>query len=168
MIFHILEICLGWTLLSVGLTALAWGLEIIPEDMKTLPMTPFFLLANHKFVTLIGIPFLVIFGVVITCDVIVLVIALLRKRDLLTPITSSDGSGAGMMRRSISVSRGSSSRICRDASVESGEEDHKRTIQELQLTIRCLSLTAVYLLSELCVFLPGVILFGCDLKSNVS
>lgn len=34
---------------------------------------------------------------------------------------------------------------------------------ELKLTIRCLSLTMVYFLSQLCTFLPGVIFFGCDM-----
>ena len=46
------------------------------------------------------------------------------------------------------------------------ESSSGEILKDLQLSIRCLSLTTCYFVSQVCTFLPGVILFGCDLKTS--
>ena len=77
-----------WILICIILTIFAWSIEIIPPQMEKLPMAPFFFLTSHKFVTMIAIPYLFVLGIVFTCDFIVLVIAICRKRDMASPKSS--------------------------------------------------------------------------------
>ena len=42
------------------------------------------------------------------------------------------------------------------------------TLNDLKLTIRCLSLTTWYFVSQIAIFLPGIIYFGCDMETDVS
>ena len=41
------------------------------------------------------------------------------------------------------------------------------TLNDLKLTIRCLSLTTWYFVSQIAIFLPGIIYFGCDMETDV-
>ena len=77
-----------WLTVCIILTAFAWSIEVIPPEMQNLPMAPFFFLTSHKFVFMIAIPYLFVLGIVFTCDFIVLVIAICRKRDMSSPKTS--------------------------------------------------------------------------------
>lgn len=76
---------LGWTVAASGLTLLAWILEVIPESFVDLPMAPFFILTDHKFVVMLAIPYLFILGVVFSSDMIALLIALMRRARMTTP-----------------------------------------------------------------------------------
>ena len=171
-----------WVLICLILTFLAWTLAVIPPETEKLPMAPFFFLTSHKFVTMIAIPYLFVLGVVFTCDFIVLVIAIYRKRDMTSPKTSLTSAGinsrslenSGKLAR-MSSSKGKSllfiqvfeqnvSKISDDR--EDLESSSGEILKDLQLSIRCLSLTTCYFVSQVCTFLPGVILFGCDLKTS--
>ena len=55
-----------------------------------------------------------------------------------------------------------------DDSQDDAESSSAEILKDLKLSIRCLSLTTCYFVSQLCTFLPGVLLFGCDLKSSSS
>ena len=85
-----------WVLICLILTFLAWTLAVIPPETEKLPMAPFFFLTSHKFVMMIAIPYLFVLGVVFTCDFIVLVIAIYRKRDMTSPKTSTSLASAGV------------------------------------------------------------------------
>ena len=171
------------------------------------------MLTNFKFVAIISIPYLFMLGIVVTCDVIALTIAVMRKKKLMTPKTSkqhtnssnfSTGNSQDMEKKYfLNVFKGiiasyvnkctlkewrakqMSMSVCPfcfrsnhlphfsilasgQQSIDEGSPTKSMNLDELKLTIRCLSLTMWYFLSQLCVVLPGVIFFGCDLKSEVS
>ena len=85
---YISAVYIIWFTVCIILTTFAWSIEVIPPQMRELPMAPFFFLTSHKFVTMIAIPYLFVLGIVFTCDFIVLIIAICRKRDMSSPKTS--------------------------------------------------------------------------------
>ena len=81
-----------WIVISAMLTLVAWAIEIIPTTPdKSMDYAPFFILTNHRFVIMISIPYLFVLGVVFTCDMIALLIAIVRKNQMTTPTISSTG-----------------------------------------------------------------------------
>ena len=85
----ILALYLVWTCIAVTLTLIAWTLQIVPlEHGASSTYAPFFMLTNFKFVAMISIPYLFMLGIAVTCDVIALTIAIMRKKKLMTPKTS--------------------------------------------------------------------------------
>ena len=59
--FTFSEIFSIWTLFCIGMTSLAWAIEIIPSSVQNLPMAPFFYMTSYKLVLFTSIPFLVVF-----------------------------------------------------------------------------------------------------------
>jgi len=161
---------LVWTCIAITLTLIAWTLQIVPlENGTSAAYAPFFMLTNFKFVAMISIPYLFMLGIAVTCDVIALTIAVMRKKKLMTPKTSKQNTN------SLNFSTGNSQDMEKkyflnvfkgQQSIDEGSPTKNMNLDELKLTIRCLSLTMWYFLSQLCVVLPGVIFFGCDLKSE--
>ena len=62
------------------MTVLAWAIEIIPSEVQNLRMAPYYLMTTYRFVIFTSVPFLIIFVIVFTCDVIVLIIAMQRRK----------------------------------------------------------------------------------------
>ena len=87
--FSYLALYLVWTCIAITLTLIAWTLQIVPlENGTSAAYAPFFMLTNFKFVAMISIPYLFMLGIAVTCDVIALTIAVMRKKKLMTPKTS--------------------------------------------------------------------------------
>ena len=77
-------------LISAMLTLVTWAIEIVPTTPDhSMDYAPFFILANHRFVIMISIPYLFVLGLVFTCDIIALLIAIVRKNQMTTPTISS-------------------------------------------------------------------------------
>ena len=77
-------------LISAMLTLVTWAIEIVPTTPDpSMDYAPFFILANHRFVLMISIPYLFVLGVVFSCDLIALLIAIVRKNQMTTPTISS-------------------------------------------------------------------------------
>ena len=79
------------------LTLVAWAMEIVPTTPDpSMDYAPFFILANHRFVLMISIPYLFVLGVVFSCDIIALLIAIVRKNQMTTPTISSCNASKNM------------------------------------------------------------------------
>ena len=79
------------------LTLVAWTIEIVPTTPDpSMDYAPFFILANHRFVLMISIPYLFVLGVVFSCDMIALLIAIVRKNQMTTPTNSSCNASKNM------------------------------------------------------------------------
>ena len=79
------------------LTLVAWAIDIIPTTPdQSMDYAPFFILANHRFVIMISIPYLFVLGVVFTCDMIALLIAIVRKNQMTTPTISSSNASRNL------------------------------------------------------------------------
>ena len=59
--FTFSEIFSIWTFFCIGMTILAWAIEIIPSSVQNLPMAPFFYMTSYKLVLFTSIPFLIVF-----------------------------------------------------------------------------------------------------------
>ena len=73
-------IYLIWTIISAILTLIAWAIEIIP--MEANEFAPFFALTNRRFVLMISFPYLFALGIVFGCDMIALLVAILKKNQM--------------------------------------------------------------------------------------
>ena len=183
------------------LTLVAWAVEIIPTTPdQSMDYAPFFILTNHRFVIMLSIPYLFVLGIVFTCDMIALIIAIVRKNQMTTPTISSSIASRNLslpgplhlytINKSVFDQTKSSIceylsiyllieltiDLCRSTFVQSaqsitmGMESPVRrmnALNDLKLTIRCLSLTTWYFVSQIAIFLPGIIYFGCDMETDV-
>ncbi len=82
-----------WTSLSIGFTLASWSIGVVPSYLADAPMNPLFLLPTRSFVHALGIPYLVILANVFVFDMTALVIALMRRRQMTSPTTSSNFNG---------------------------------------------------------------------------
>ena len=73
-------IYLIWTIISAILTLIAWAIEIIPMEVNE--FAPFFALTNRRFVLMISFPYLFVLGIVFGCDMIALLVAILKKNQM--------------------------------------------------------------------------------------
>ena len=158
------EIFGAWILFSISMTVLAWAIDIIPTKVQDLPMAPYFLMTTYRFVIFTSVPFLIVFVIVFSSDVIVLIIAMHRRKRHIK--RSPKSSSISINTRSTSIMKTS----------KREEKDFEKGIDfkpdspnigrmvpdydfanDLKLTIRCLSLTTFYFVSQLCTFVPGII-----------
>ena len=161
------EIFGAWILFSISMTVLAWAIDIIPSEVQDLPMAPYFLMTTYRFVIFTSVPFLIVFVIVFSCDVIVLIIAMQRRKRHIK--RSPKSSSISINTRSTSIMKNPSKRSDLEKGI-SNPIDFKpdspnigRKVpdydfaNDLKLTIRCLSLTTFYFVSQLCTFVPGII-----------
>ena len=161
------EIFGAWILFSISMTVLAWAIDIIPSKVQDLPMAPYFLMTTYRFVIFTSVPFLIVFVIVFSSDVIVLIIAMHRRKRHIK--RSPKSSSISINTRSTSIMKNPSKRSDLEKGI-SNPIDFKpdspnigRTVpdydfaNDLKLTIRCLSLTTFYFVSQLCTFVPGII-----------
>ena len=148
------------------LTFITWTLEIIPKDQndETLEYAPFFVLADHRFVMMISFPYLFVLGVVFTCDCTALLVAIMRKKRLnlaknqVTLTLSTSKSGHDLEKSNPLTLMGPPS------PQNLSSPTNSLSLNDLKLSIRCLSLTTWYFISQISIFLPGILIFGCDFK----
>ena len=74
---------------SSVMATLAWGIDVVPPEVNAKPMHSLYILISSKFVLMLSIPFLFVAGMVFTLDLIVLIIAMNRKRQMSSPVTTS-------------------------------------------------------------------------------
>ena len=141
------------------LTFLTWIIEIIPRDEndKTLEFAPFFVMADHRFVMMISFPYLFVLGIVFTCDCIALLIAIMRRKRL-----SESPNLTNQQQFTFSLSYSKSGNELENS--PTANQTKQLNLSDLKLSIRCLSLTTWYFVSQISIFLPGVLMFGCDFK----
>ena len=158
------EIFGAWILFSISMTVLAWAIDIIPSKVQDLPMAPYFLMTTYRFVIFTSVPFLIVFVIVFSCDVIVLIIAMQRRKRHIkrSPKSSSmsiNTRSTSIMKKSKREEKDSEKGI--DFKPDSPNIGQKVPdfdfANDLKLTIRCLSLTTFYFVSQLCTFVPGII-----------
>ena len=157
------EIFGAWIVFSISMTVLAWAIDIIPSEVQDLPMAPYFLMTTYRFVLFTSVPFLIVFVIVFSCDVIVLIIAMQRRKRHIK--RSPKSSSISINTRSTSIMRTKSNETNLEKGIDFKPESPNigRTVpdydfaNDLKLTIRCLSLTTFYFVSQLCTFVPGII-----------
>ncbi|TRY61210.1 hypothetical protein TCAL_03686 [Tigriopus californicus] len=189
-----LVICILSILAACGLTILAWSLGVIPSYLGQMTYPQFYLLVNSQFVLMLSLPYLSLALVVLICDTRALVIAIGRRRRMskeigttssfLTTTTSSHhhkregpasgcggGGGGRPEEQKIFLDRQPTFEFSNDQSSEL-EHDHAKRLDrnmiEIKITIRCLATTMWFFISQMCTFLPGIILFGCDDKKDTT
>ncbi|XP_059088203.1 uncharacterized protein LOC131884439 isoform X2 [Tigriopus californicus] len=187
-------ICILSILAACGLTILAWSLGVIPSYLGQMTYPQFYLLVNSQFVLMLSLPYLSLALVVLICDTRALVIAIGRRRRMskeigttssfLTTTTSSHhhkregpasgcggGGGGRPEEQKIFLDRQPTFEFSNDQSSEL-EHDHAKRLDrnmiEIKITIRCLATTMWFFISQMCTFLPGIILFGCDDKKDTT
>ena len=146
------------------MTVLAWAIDIIPSKVQDLPMAPYILMTTYRFVIFTSVPFLIVFVIVFSCDVIVLIIAMQRRKRHIK--RSPKSSSMSINTRSTSIMK-KSKREEKDSEKGIDFKPNSPNIgrevpdfdfaNDLKLTIRCLSLTTFYFVSQLCTFVPGII-----------
>ena len=157
------EIFGAWILFSISMTVLAWAIDIIPSKVQDLPMAPYFLMTTYRFVIFTSVPFLIVFVIVFSSDVIVLIIAMHRRKRHIK--RSPKSSSISINTRSTSIMKNSSKRSDLEKGIDFKPDSPNigRKVpdydfaNDLKLTIRCLSLTTFYFVSQLCTFVPGII-----------
>ena len=157
------EIFGAWILFSISMTVLAWAIDIIPSKVQNLPMAPYFLMTTYRFVIFTSVPFLIVFVIVFSSDVIVLIIAMHRRKRHIK--RSPKSSSISINTRSTSIMKNSSKRSDLEKGIDFKPDSPNigRKVpdydfaNDLKLTIRCLSLTTFYFVSQLCTFVPGII-----------
>ena len=151
-------IYLVWSVIACFLTFISWTIGIIPTDEndKTLEFAPFFVMADYRFVMMISFPYLFVLGIVFTCDCIALLIAIMRRKRL----SDSPNLTKQQFTFSLSYSKGGDD----PENSPTTNQTKQLNLSDLKLSIRCLSLTTWYFVSQISIFLPGVLMFGCDFK----
>jgi len=186
-----LYVCGLWIVFCIAMAVLAWAIDVIPVDVQNMPMAPFLYLTSYKFVVMTTVPFLIIFGIVFSCDISVLIIAMRRRKrnEKGSPKNSSyqGPSFQTSLKCSIINEKGGSPKTSSiqtsvikttqsDFDFEKGTNSinmnmtikHSNTLDDLKLTIRCLSLTTFFFISQLCTFLPGLIFMDDDDEVKMS